>query len=216
MMIQLRLILLIFLLDSGLAFFSNFLSPERAPNLESYVSYQPEQIHLALGENPGEMVVTWSTMEDPGESVVEYGINGMVLGEYGESKLFVDGGSKKHSQFVHKVILKELQPDSRYIYHVGSKNGWSPEFFFKTFPEGTKWSPRIALFGDMGNENAQSLARLQEETQRELYDAIIHVGDFAYDMDSDQAVVGDEFMNQIQDVAAYVPYMVCVGNHEEK
>lgn len=36
----------------------------------------------------------------------------------------------------------------------------------------------------MGNENAQSLSRLQEETQRGLYDAILHVGDFAYDMNS--------------------------------
>lgn len=36
----------------------------------------------------------------------------------------------------------------------------------------------------MGNENAQSLARLQEETQRGLYDVILHVGDFAYDMDT--------------------------------
>lgn len=48
-----------------------------------------------------------------------------------------------------------------------------------------------------------------------LYDAIIHVGDFAYDMNSDNARVGDEFMNQIQSIAAYVPYQVCPGNHEE-
>lgn len=36
----------------------------------------------------------------------------------------------------------------------------------------------------MGNVNAQSLPRIQEETQRELYDMILHIGDFAYDMDS--------------------------------
>lgn len=27
--------------------------------------------------------------------------------------------------------------------------------------------------------------------------------------------VGDEFMRQIEPIAAYVPYMVCPGNHEE-
>jgi hypothetical protein len=27
--------------------------------------------------------------------------------------------------------------------------------------------------------------------------------------------IGDEFMEQIQPVAAYVPYMTCPGNHEE-
>lgn len=94
--------------------------------------------------------------------------------------------------------------------------GWSPEFYFHTVPEGSDWAPSLAIFGDMGNENAQSMARLQEDTQRHMYDAIIHVGDFAYDMNSDNALVGDQFMNQIQSIAAYTPYMVCAGNHEEK
>ncbi|ROT76163.1 Iron/zinc purple acid phosphatase-like protein [Penaeus vannamei] len=68
---------------------------------------------------------------------------------------------------------------------------------------------------DMGAVNAQSLPRLQEEVQRGMYDAVIHVGDFAYNMDSDNARVGDEFMRQIQPIAAYVPYLTCPGNHEQ-
>lgn len=147
---------------------------------------------------------------------MEYGIGGLILTATGSSKRFVDGGPKKHTQYIHSVVLKDLQPESQYVYHCGSNLGWSPLFNFKTLPAGNNWSPRIALYGDMGNENAQSLSRLQEETQRGLYDAIIHVGDFAYDMNTDDASVGDEFMNQIQSVAAYVPYMVCPGNHEEK
>jgi hypothetical protein len=47
---------------------------------------------------------------------------------------------------------------------------------------GSDWSPRFAIFGDMGNINAQSLPRLEEDTLSGLYDAILHVGDFAYDM----------------------------------
>ena len=35
----------------------------------------------------------------------------------------------------------------------------------------------------MGNTNAQSLTRLQEDTMNGYYDAILHVGDFAYNMD---------------------------------
>lgn len=35
-------------------------------------------------------------------------------------------------------------------------------------------------------------------------------------MNSHDARVGDEFMKQIQEIAAYLPYMTCVGNHEEK
>lgn len=30
----------------------------------------------------------------------------------------------------------------------------------------------------------------------------------------DNARVADAFMNQIQSIAAYVPYMTCAGNHE--
>lgn len=78
------------------------------------------------------------------------------------------------------------------------------------------WAPQIVVFGDMGNENAQSLRRLQEETQRGLYDAAIHVGDFAYDMNTRNALVGDEFMKQIESIAAYLPYMTIPGNHEER
>ncbi|CAF4554181.1 unnamed protein product, partial [Rotaria magnacalcarata] len=33
-------------------------------------------------------------------------------------------------------------------------------------------------------------------------------------MDADQSRVGDQFMNEIQEIAAYVPYMVAPGNHE--
>ena len=39
-------------------------------------------------------------------------------------------------------------------------------------------------------------------------------GDFGYDLDTNNGHVGDEFMRQIEPVAAYVPYMTCAGNHE--
>lgn len=109
-----------------------------------------------------------------------------------------------------------MTPQSRYLYHCGSKLGWSAEYWFVTTPNTEDWSPRLAIFGDMGNENAQSLAYLQEDAQRLMYDAVLHVGDFAYDMDSENGKVGDQFMRQISSLAAYVPYMVCAGNHEEK
>ncbi|KAJ8927178.1 hypothetical protein NQ314_020454 [Rhamnusium bicolor] len=164
--------------------------------------YQPEQVHIAYGDNIFEIVVTWSTFNDTSNSIVEYGIGGLVLQEEGVSKIFVDGGDTRHTQYIHKVILRNLTPDSRYVYHCGSNMGWSNLFYFKTPPNTSDWQPHLAIFGDMGNENAQSLVRLQEEAQRGIYDAILHVGDFAYDMDSS--------------ISAYLPYMTCPGNHEEK
>lgn len=41
-------------------------------------------------------------------------------------------------------------------------------------------------------------------------------GDFAYNMDQDNARVGDRFMRLIEPVAASLPYMTCPGNHEQR
>ncbi|XP_060531907.1 acid phosphatase type 7-like [Cylas formicarius] len=176
--------------------------------------FQPEQIHISYGRTTKQIVVTWSTFNNT-ESIVEYGIDGLVLKVNGSSKIFVDGGYSKHTQYIHRVLLDNLSSNSKYLYHCGSEKGWSNTFWFKTPPEDDQWSPNLVIYGDMGNENAQSLARLQEETQRGLYDAVLHIGDFAYDMDSNNAEVGDEFMRQIESIAGYLPYMTCPGNHEE-
>ncbi|XP_076291196.1 acid phosphatase type 7 [Lasioglossum baleicum] len=181
------------------------------------IYYQPEAVHIAYGDNIHDIVVTWSTKSDTGESIVEYGIGGYILTASGNATLFIDGGKQKQKQYIHRVWLKNLTPNSKYMYHCGSKYGWSNAFYMRTAPEDSaEWSPQIVIFGDMGNENAQSLGRLQEEAQRGLYDTAIHVGDFAYDMDTENARVGDEFMKQIEGVAAYLPYMTVAGNHEEK
>lgn len=175
---------------------------------------QPEQVHISYGVGPTQMMITWLTINSTNQSIVEYGLNRFDQVEFGKETKFIDGGSEKRIMYVHRVLLKSLQPDTTYRYHCGSNLGWSEVFWFTTMKEGTNWSPRFAVYGDMGNVNAQSLTRLQEETQRGMYDAILHVGDMAYDMDTDNARVGDEFMRQIEPVAAYIPYMTCVGNHE--
>lgn len=176
---------------------------------------QPEQVHINYGVKPSEMIVTWVTMSPTNDSIVEYGEFKLNKSTKGTMEKFVDGGSEKRVIYIHRVLLRNLKTAQIYVYHCGSNMGWSSLFWFTTMKEGTDWSPRFAVFGDMGNVNAQSLSRLQEDTQKGLYDAILHVGDFAYDMDSNNARTGDEFMRQIEPIAAYVPYMTCVGNHEQ-
>ncbi|CAF0889384.1 unnamed protein product [Brachionus calyciflorus] len=183
-------------------------------NLNSEVYYQPEQVHLSYEARPDQMIVTWVTLSPVNESVVEFGIEKINQRVNGTSKIFTDGGLKKRKMEIHKVLLENLIPGQTYKYHFGSKLGWSDIYSFTAMSDDTNWSPRFAIFGDMGNENAQSIPRLQEETMLGFYDAIFHVGDFAYDMSTDNALVGDAFMNQIQPIAAYIPYMTSPGNHE--
>ncbi|GFO35532.1 purple acid phosphatase [Plakobranchus ocellatus] len=187
-----------------------------ACSVHGIVWYEPEQVHIAIGANPDEMVIVWNTVNDTGESKVLYGSGGKLNQTASGSRTkFVDGGEEKRSQFIHRVVLQGLSEKTEYAYIVGSSLAWSNSFSFKTWPRGEKWSPRIALFGDMGNENAQSLPRLQVETMQGMYDAILHVGDFAYDMDEDNARVGDNFMRQIEPMASKIPYLTCPGNHEQ-
>lgn len=163
------------------------------------------------------MIVTWSTFSPIKESIVEYGIKYMTLQANGSSRILVNPQKEFpyiSIQYIHKVVLSGLIPGTKYIYHCGSRWGWSAIFSFHTMPDDINWAPRFAVFGDMGNINAQSLPRLQEEAVRGMYDAILHVGDFAYDMQDNGGQTGDEFMRQIEPLAAYLPYMTCPGNHE--
>ena len=58
------------------------------------------------------------------------------------------------------------------------------------------------------------MSRIRNEVNSGTVDAILHVGDMAYDMFEDDGRQGDRFMNMIQDVAVQVPYMTLPGNHE--
>ncbi|KAF0292884.1 Acid phosphatase type 7 [Amphibalanus amphitrite] len=62
--------------------------------------------------------------------------------------------------------------------------------------------------------NGVALPFIVNDTYNEMYDAVLHVGDFGYDMFNEEGEVGDTFMRQLQPVAAHLPYMTCPGNHE--
>ena len=62
------------------------------------------------------------------------------------------------------------------VYIVGNGNNWSPVYNFRAMKEGNQWSPRFAVFGDMGVDNAVSLKFLEKEVLNGQFDAILHVG----------------------------------------
>ncbi|XP_039768234.1 acid phosphatase type 7 isoform X2 [Ornithorhynchus anatinus] len=191
------------------------LLPWRCPGAEPA---HPEQVHLSFQGEPGSMTVTWTTWVAT-DSEVQFGLEpGEILPARvrGTCSPFVDGGILRRTLFMHRVVLRGLTPGVRYAYRCGSIRGWSRRFRFVALRPGPDWSPRLAVFGDMGADNPQALPRLRGDTQRGLYDAVLHVGDFAYNMDQDNARVGDRFMRLIEPVAATLPYMTCPGNHEER
>mmetsp|Transcript_25042 Transcript_25042/g.34396 ORF Transcript_25042/g.34396 Transcript_25042/m.34396 type:complete len:337 (+) Transcript_25042:115-1125(+) len=53
------------------------------------------------------------------------------------------------------------------------------------------------------------------EVHTQRVDMILHLGDYAYDLFSENGYRGRLFMNEIANSSSYVPYMVNVGNHED-
>lgn len=68
------------------------------------------------------------------------------------------------------------------VYHCGGDEGWSDVFLFTALNDSSSFSPKFALYGDLGNENPQSLARLQKESQLSMYDVILHIGNLHMDI----------------------------------
>ncbi|KAK7803676.1 hypothetical protein U0070_014047 [Myodes glareolus] len=193
-----------------------------------YPRAAPEQVHLSYPGEPGSMTVTWTTWA-PARSEVQFGMHlsgPLPFRAHGTASTFVDGGILRRKLYIHRVTLRKLLPGAQYgerviggqegVYRCGSAQGWSRRFRFTALKKGVHWSPRLAVFGDMGADNARALPRLRRDTQQGMFDAVLHVGDFAYNMDQDNARVGDRFMRLIEPVAASLPYMTCPGNHEQR
>lgn len=75
-------------------------------------------------------------------------------------------------------------------------------------------TPKITTTRRTGYANAQADAFLQQEVLKGVYDHVIHVGDYAYDLDSSNGQNGDNFETMIEPITSRVPYMGGEGNHE--
>ncbi|TGZ58191.1 hypothetical protein CRM22_009697 [Opisthorchis felineus] len=177
---------------------------------------KPEQVHLAIGETTSQLTVTWVTQNSTAASILEYGVKNVSdQRAHGKAFKFVDGGRGRRVFYIHRVRLQNLEPNYLYLYRCGDGVVWSDNFQFRVLPDHPFWSPRLAVFGDMGITGNLALPELIHEVRYfDSFDAILHVGDFAYNMDTDNGRYGDIFMRQIEPIASRVPYMTAVGNHE--
>jgi len=198
--------------DSGLF---DYFHPGRVYHLE------PQQVHLSYWGDPTKMWVTWVTFDNVTldnktiDCFVEWGQGELTHKANGTIRYFVDQGKEKRIIYVHRALMTGLKPDKPHIYHVGGpRTGWSDVFTFRAMRAGEDWTPRFAMYGDMGNSFGISIPPLQVEAWRGNFDAVFHYGDFAYDLSQDDGRFGDAFMRQLQPISSRIPYMTTPGNHE--
>jgi hypothetical protein len=125
---------------------------------------------------------------------------------------FIDPG------YMHTMLLEDLRPSTTYYYRVGTdEHGWSDVYSFTNRPDNKEEEVYIIAYGDLGlapvAPGAKStIDRVTARVTSTNVTCLLHIGDISYARGV--GALWDAFMTQIQPIAAHVPYMVGIGNHE--
>jgi len=177
----------------------------------------PIHVHLSVGATPSEMNVVWYTESDAG-TAVEFGTKS----EHYSAQITNPDGKRTLTYgtgYMHHVVMKDLLEDTKYYYRVGdaSANKWSKEFNFHTMQLSDEVSDEVTFtaLGDMGvfDKAAKMVDELAPQAKDHDIDFALHVGDLAYAFGN--WTKWDTWFTRIENVAAYVPYLVCAGNRDE-
>ena len=192
------------------------------------------QVHLALGMTPDQMSVQWASEKEGATSEVLYGNSptNLTMTQTGDSRKY-HANTFREKWYTRAAVMKGLQPNTKYYYKVGDKqNGYSDVFSFVNKRSSPPY--RHMLFGDMGTPAAFTLCDACTQhgnvcdaktcahntsaglvSEVETADMFLHAGDFAYNLDTNEGKLGDQFFENIEQIATRVPYMVSHGNHED-
>jgi hypothetical protein len=186
--------------------------------------FYPTQIHLSWTETPGEMRVTWfSRIKSSG--LVKYRPF-LCMDTYMKTMKIsskvrrIDFGNQfSRFGYIHTAVLSNLTSECTYSYSVFNGLLESDTFMFKAKTHGQDLSRySLIIYGDMGTYwiGQMTFDLIMSSLQTKEIMAVVHLGDMGYDLPDHQGNIGDKFMNMIQPLAAYYPYMTVPGNHEGK
>ncbi|XP_067932184.1 acid phosphatase type 7-like [Watersipora subatra] len=178
----------------------------------------PEQVHLSIGEDAYSMAVMWATYEeyDEGPSYVHYGLGAGNFTQRAEAIAEdLKNANPRGCKGVFRALMTGLTPHQVHAYRVETNGHLSKNFTFLHPSDEPNRSNKFLIYGDLGKIGGGiTVSRLKAEAARNLYDAVLHVGDFAYDLHNEGGRRGDKFLRRIEQIASRLPYMHCVGNHE--
>lgn len=183
----------------------------------------PERIVLTLTENPTTSVaVTWRTPASEKESFCEFQKAGSGRINQAESislkaqtsTVKYDWGTDGQLEVnQHSCVVKNLVPGTKYIYRVGSSNGWS-EWFQIQMPGENAGQFSFVYFGDPQVDLRSQWSRVIREAYRNVPECsfMVYGGDII-----NRAGRDDEY-EQLFDAASFifptVPQLMTPGNHD--
>jgi len=115
----------------------------------------------------------------------------------------------------HFIKFDQLEPRKKYWYKVRSGMPgavWSELFSFRApYASG---ETRLGSYGDMGHSHYNNMGNLGDDCAAGRIDAVLHMGDHAYDMGNGGDRRGDAYMNAYQRTLAGCSWIPVIGNHE--
>jgi len=193
---------------------------------------EPTHVHLAYGDRIDQMFVSYLTNSSQYTPQCQYGLSPSSLNfrqngtttTYKASDMcegkanitgpqnFIDPG------YMHTILLEDIRPSAMYYYRVGTdEHGWSAIYSFTNRPASKEEAVYIVAYGDMGLAPVElgakpTIDRVTARVTSNNVTCVLHIGDISYARGI--AAQWDGFMTQIEQIAARVPYMTSIGNHE--
>lgn len=169
----------------------------------------PEQIHIAYTGVPGQVSVDFVSSASAQGSVT-FGGPGQAAKTIPTSSFYFNTVG-----YMHQAVMTwtGLHAGEKVWYSVSAGGATSANFTVTPIPARHPQDV-FAVFGDFGLVNDVIMAKLTADAQSGVFDSVLHVGDWAYDLEDSGSSVGNQFMNLVQGYAAQVPVMPAVGNHE--
>ncbi|EGC29313.1 hypothetical protein DICPUDRAFT_93173 [Dictyostelium purpureum] len=194
----------------------------------------PQSIKLSVTGKSNEMLVSWFTNNQIGNSFVQYSLSVANLVKYGAGSkkgvVTVNGKSEKFSTWTgysNAVVLSGLEPMTTYYYQCGGSTSLIlseiSSFTTSNFSTDGSYSNHvtpftIAVYGDMGYGGGYNNTVKVLQDNLPQYAMIIHVGDIAYadydKVEQGNQTIWNDFLQSIQSVTSKLPYMTTPGNHD--
>lgn len=190
---------------------------------QSSALFFPMQVHLSWTEKSSEMRVMWQSRMS-GEGKISYRPylckNNFDWKTINAQTTRINFGTEmSRFSYVHTALMTGLEADCYYEYTVGNGYFWTESFVFsgRTPGHDVDTQYKMMIFGDLGThyygQKSFDLMKTMTETNEVL--GVMHMGDIGYDLESDQGLIGDKFLDMIKPIATTHAYMTMPGNHEQ-